>query len=57
MKKVMMSIVALSAAAVVQAQTTWDLPTGYGVNTFQTQNVQQFANDVEKLSGGKLKIT
>ena len=57
MKKVIMSIVALGAAAMVQAQTTWDLPTGYGVNTFQTQNVQQFANDVEKLSGGKLKIT
>ena len=57
MKKVMMTIVALGAAAMVQAQTTWDLPTGYGVNTFQTQNVQQFANDVEKLSGGKLKIT
>ena len=57
MKKVMMTIVALGAAAMVQAQTTWDLPTGYAANTFQAQNVQQFATDVEQLSGGKLKIT
>ena len=57
MKKVMMTIVALGVAAMVQAQTTWDLPTGYAANTFQAQNVQQFATDVEQLSGGKLKIT
>ena len=53
----MMTIVALGVAAMVQAQTTWDLPTGYAANTFQAQNVQQFATDVEQLSGGKLKIT
>ncbi|MGH6638502.1 MAG: TRAP transporter substrate-binding protein [Polaromonas sp.] len=39
------------------AQTKWDLPTAYGVGSFQTENVQQFANDVDKATGGKLKIT
>ena len=38
------------------AETKWDLPTGYGANTFQTENVQQFAKDVDKATGGKLKI-
>jgi TRAP-type C4-dicarboxylate transport system substrate-binding protein len=47
---------ALSAAPAV-AQTKWDMPTGYGVSTFQTQNVQQFAQEVEQATGGKLKIT
>ena len=39
------------------AQAKWDLPTGYATNTFQTENVQQFADDVGKATGGKLKIT
>lgn len=45
------------AAPVTFAQTKWDLPTGYATNTFQTENVQQFADDVAKATGGKLKIT
>lgn len=44
-------------AGAASAQTKWDLPTGYGANSFQTRNVQQFASDVEKLTDGKLKIT
>ena len=40
-----------------QAQTKWDLPTGYASGSFQTQNVQQFANEVDQATGGKLKIT
>jgi TRAP-type transport system periplasmic protein len=48
---------ALACAGLVEAQTKWDLPTGYGANSFQTQNVQQFATDVSQLTGGKLKIT
>jgi TRAP-type C4-dicarboxylate transport system substrate-binding protein len=39
------------------AQTKWDLPTGYGANSFQTKNIQEFADEVDKLTGGKLKIT
>lgn len=44
------------AALPAAAQTTWDLPTGYAVGSFQTQNVQQFADEVARASGGKLKI-
>jgi TRAP-type transport system periplasmic protein len=40
-----------------QAQTKWDLPSGYAVNTFQVQNLQFFADEVDKASAGKLKIT
>jgi len=47
----------VACAGLVQAQTKWDLPTGYSANSFQTQNVQQFANEVGQLTGGKLKIT
>jgi TRAP-type transport system periplasmic protein len=45
------------ASAIALAQTKWDMPTGYAIGSFQTQNVQQFANDVDKATGGKLKIT
>ncbi|HJV95347.1 MAG TPA: TRAP transporter substrate-binding protein [Albitalea sp.] len=46
-----------AGGAQAQAQTHWDLPTGYAVGSFQTENVQQFVNDVDKASAGKLKIT
>lgn len=39
------------------AQTQWDLPTGYASGSYQTQNVQQFANEVAQATAGKLKIT
>jgi TRAP-type C4-dicarboxylate transport system substrate-binding protein len=42
---------------VAQAQTRWDLPAAYPANNFHTENLQQFANDVDKATGGKLKIT
>jgi TRAP-type C4-dicarboxylate transport system substrate-binding protein len=45
---------ALSAAAA--AQTTWDLPTNYADSAFHTRNIVQFAQDVEKATGGSLKI-
>src|SRR5262244_648701 len=45
--------VVLSAAA----QTKWDLPAAYPANNYHTENLVQFASDVEKASGGKLKIT
>jgi TRAP-type C4-dicarboxylate transport system substrate-binding protein len=38
------------------AQTKWDLPSAYPASNFHTENLQQFAADVEKGSGGKLKI-
>lgn len=57
MKKLLVSLAAIATFGASWAQTKWDLPTGYGANSFQTQNVQQFANEVEQLTGGKLKIT
>lgn len=50
-----LSLVALAASA--SAQTAWDLPSGYGANTFQTKNLEQFAADVKAATGGKLVIT
>jgi TRAP-type C4-dicarboxylate transport system substrate-binding protein len=52
---VALSFICLSAAA--QSQTKWDMPTAYPANNFHTENVQQFAADVDKATGGKLKIT
>jgi TRAP-type transport system periplasmic protein len=48
---------AIAAQASAQAQTKWDLPSGYGTNTFQVQNLQWFADEVDKATKGKLKIT
>jgi len=52
---VALSFAGLCAAA--QSQTKWDMPTAYPANNFHTENVQQFAADVDKATGGKLKIT
>jgi TRAP-type C4-dicarboxylate transport system substrate-binding protein len=48
---------ATAAQAPALAQTKWDLPSGYGTNTFQVQNLQWFAEEVDKATKGKLKIT
>ena len=47
----------LSVAATASAQTKWDLPAAYPANNFHTENLTQFAADVDKATGGKLKIT
>ena len=47
---------ALGASAAT-AQTKWDLPAAYPATNFHTENLNQFAADVDKASGGKLKIT
>jgi TRAP-type C4-dicarboxylate transport system substrate-binding protein len=47
---------AVAMASPTGAQTKWDLPTAYPANNFHTENLQQFANDVDKATGGKLKI-
>lgn len=57
MKKIAFGMCALAVAGLSQAQTKWDLPSGYALNTFQVQNLQQFVQDVDKATGGKLKIT
>jgi TRAP-type C4-dicarboxylate transport system substrate-binding protein len=47
--------VSISFGAV--AQTKWNMATPYPQTEFHTRNIQQFAADVDKLSGGELKIT
>ena len=44
-------------AGTAQAQVKWDLPAAYAASNFHTENLVQFANDVDKATGGKLKIT
>ena len=34
--------------ALAQAQTKWDLPAAYGPSNFHTDNLVQFAADVDK---------
>ena len=46
----------LALAAGANAQTKWDMPTPYAATNFHTENIQQFANDVDKATAGKLKI-
>ena len=53
---VLLAAFALAAGA-AQAQQKWDMPTPYPANNFHTENVQQFATDVEKATGGKLVLT
>jgi TRAP-type C4-dicarboxylate transport system substrate-binding protein len=47
----------LAMSATVQAQTKWDLPAAYPATNFHSINLVDFAKDVDRLSGGKLKIT
>lgn len=49
-------VLAATLATGAFAQTKWDLPAAYPATNFHTENLQQFANDVDKASGGKLKI-
>ncbi len=44
-------------ALTVSAQTKWDMPTPYPATNFHTENITQFAADVDKATAGKLKIT
>ena len=48
---------AVAFAATAAAQTKWDMPTPYAATNFHTENIVQFAADVEKATAGKLKIT
>jgi TRAP-type C4-dicarboxylate transport system substrate-binding protein len=47
----------LALASQAFAQVKWDLPAGYPASNFHTENLMQFASDVDKATGGKLKIT
>ncbi len=55
--KLALTAAALAVGASAFAQTKWDLPAAYPASNFHTENLTQFAADVDKASGGKLKIT
>ncbi len=48
---------AATASTTSLAQTKWDLPTAYPATNYHTENIAQFAKDVDAATGGKLKIT
>ena len=47
-------LLGLPASAI--AQTKWDMPTPYSEGNFHTQNIIEFAKDVDKATSGQLKI-
>ena len=47
----------LAVAGHAMAQAKWDLPAAYPATNFHTENLEQFAKDVDKATNGKLKIT
>jgi TRAP-type C4-dicarboxylate transport system substrate-binding protein len=58
--KALQAFVAAATAvfcAAASAQTKWDMPTPYAATNFHTENITQFVADVDKATGGKLKIT
>lgn len=56
MRKTLLAIAALAAAQAAQAQTEWKLASGYRAESYQTQNLQQFAQDVAQATAGQLRI-
>jgi len=52
-----LALTALLATPTLWAQTQWDLAAAYPATNFHSQNLAQFIADVDKGSGGKLKIT
>ena len=56
-RRSILSAAALACAATASAQTKWDLPAAYPATNFHTENLVQFAADVDKATDGKLKIT
>lgn len=51
------ALAAALLAAPAFAQTSWDMPTPYGDGIFHTQNIMQFADEVEQATDGSLTIT
>jgi TRAP-type C4-dicarboxylate transport system substrate-binding protein len=55
--KFALTTLVLAASTSTFAQTKWDLPAAYPASNFHTENLMQFAADVDKATAGKLKIT
>ncbi|NDW00211.1 TRAP transporter substrate-binding protein [Salipiger sp. PrR002] len=59
MKRILLTTAALLSlvSTGARAETSWDLPTAYGAGVFHTEVLQSFADEVEALTDGDLKIT
>ena len=58
MKSLKLTLIACALlSSTAYAQTKWDLPAGYAASNFHTENLVQFAKDVDAATAGKLKIT
>jgi len=57
MNKFALLAVGMSIGIAAHAQIRWDMPSGYSANTFHVQNLQQFADEVNQLTNGRLRIT
>jgi TRAP-type C4-dicarboxylate transport system substrate-binding protein len=55
--RALIATLGVSIALTSAAQTKWDMPTAYPATNFHTENINQFVADVDKATGGKLKIT
>lgn len=54
----LLAVGAIAAAMTATTQAaSWDMPTPYGDATFHTQNIRQFAEDVDAATDGELTIT
>jgi len=51
------ALASLAFAGSAAAQTKWDLPAAYPSGNFHTENLTQFAADVDRATAGKLKIS
>lgn len=52
-----MALAVVSAPLATWAQTKWVLPVGWSTDSYHTQNLQIFTDEVDKETGGKLKIS
>lgn len=57
LRKIVLLGVMAAASHIALADAKWDFPTGYPASSFHTENIQQFANEVDKATSGKLKMT
>jgi TRAP-type C4-dicarboxylate transport system substrate-binding protein len=54
---VVAAVAGMCLACAAGAQTRWDMPTAYPPTNFHTENIAQFVTDIDRTTGGKLKIT
>ena len=50
------AVAAFALAQPAEAQTKWNLPCAYPATNFNTENLAQFAKDLEAATGGKIQI-